>query len=262
MILDRIVESTRIRVEKAKLAKPQCTFDKRFPRDFAGAIRLANAESSSATKGLAVIAEIKKASPSKGIIDPVFDYLKIAKDYKNAGATAISVLTEPDYFCGSNEYLSLIRDAVDLPILRKDFTIDEYQIFEALSIGADAVLLIVAILDKPKLKEFLKLSKSLGLAAIVETHDAEEVYTALDVGAEIIGVNNRNLKTFEVDVNNGLQLRGLVPKDKIFISESGIENPQDIRKVIDAGSNAALIGEMLMRAEDKAAKMKELFADG
>ncbi len=252
MILDKIVERTRIRVELAKKERPVQQMKKRETRDFVGALRRAD--------GLAVIAEIKKASPSKGVIDPDFRYLEIAKEYQNAGVAAVSVLTEPEFFMGSNEILTEVRGVIDLPILRKDFTIDEYQIFEARSIGADAVLLIAAVLETAKLREFLQIARGQGLAAIVEVHNELEAESALLAGAGIIGVNNRNLKTFEVDLGTSMRLRSLIPKDKIFISESGIETPQDIAALRHAGVNGVLIGETFMRAPDKGAKLRELLA--
>ncbi|MEI6738368.1 MAG: indole-3-glycerol phosphate synthase TrpC [Pseudomonadota bacterium] len=252
MILDNIVERTRIRVERAKRERPVQHLKMRETRDFVGALRCA--------EDMAVIAEIKKASPSKGIIDPEFNYLEIAKAYQSAGVTAVSVLTEPEFFMGANEILTAVSEAIELPILRKDFTIDEYQIFEARAIGADAVLLIAAVLETEKLREFLQIAREQGLAAIVEVHDEGEAASALQAGAEIVGVNNRNLKTFEVDLGTSLRLRALIPKDIIFISESGIETAQDIARLRDVGVNGVLIGETLMRAVDKGAKLRELLS--
>ena len=250
MILDKIVQHTRARVEIAKTKVPLEMLKTRAPKDFAGALRGA--------RDLAVIAEIKKASPSKGVIDAEFNYLQIAREYEEAGATAISVLTESEFFMGANEYLTEISQAVTLPILRKDFTVDKYQIYEALSIGADAILLIAAVLDTESIREFLKIAGSLGLAAIVEAHNEREIESALEAGAEIIGVNNRNLQTFEVDLTTSARLRSLVPREKFFISESGIETVNDIRVLRATGVNGVLIGESFMRAEHKCSKMKEL----
>ena len=207
---------------------------------------------------IAIIAEVKKASPSKGLIAEDFDYIKIAKEYEQAGASAISVLTEPYFFKGSNDYLKEIAENVSIPILRKDFTIDEYMIWEAKSLGASAILLIVSILDDVQLKRYLDLAHELGLSAIVETHDEKEIRTAIDAGAEIIGVNNRNLADFTVDINNSINLRRLVSDDVLFISESGIKTSEDVRRLKENNVDAVLIGETLMRSDDKKAMIVEL----
>ena len=207
---------------------------------------------------IAIIAEVKKASPSKGLISRDFDYIKIAREYEEAGASAISVLTEPYFFKGSNNFLMEISENVSIPILRKDFTIDEYMIYEAKLLGASAVLLIVSILDDAQLKEYLDLSHDLGLSAIVETHDANEIKTALDAGAEIIGVNNRNLADFTVDIENSIRLRSLVGDDVVFISESGIKTKEDVTRLKENNVDAVLIGETLMRSEDKKSMIFEL----
>ena len=207
---------------------------------------------------IAIIAEVKKASPSKGLIAEDFDYIEIAKEYEQAGASAISVLTEPYFFQGSNDFLKEISDNVSIPILRKDFTIDEYMIYEAKLLGASAILLIVSILDAGQLKEYLELAHELGLSAIVETHDADEIRTAMDAGAGIIGVNNRNLADFTVDINNSINLRRLVSDDIIFISESGIKTKEDVSRLKENNVDAVLIGETLMRSEDKKSLILEL----
>ena len=207
---------------------------------------------------IAIIAEVKKASPSKGLIAEDFDYIKIAKEYEQAGTSAISVLTEPYFFKGSNDYLKEIAENVSIPILRKDFTIDEYMIWEAKSLGASAILLIVSILEDVQLKKYLDLAHDLGLSAIVETHDANEIRTAIDAGAEIIGVNNRNLADFTVDIENSINLRRLVSDDIIFISESGIKTAEDVRRLKENNVDAVLIGETLMRSNDKKAMIEEL----
>lgn len=207
---------------------------------------------------IAIIAEVKKASPSKGLISRDFDYIEIAREYEEAGASAISVLTEPYFFKGSNDFLMEISENVSIPILRKDFTIDEYMIYEAKLLGASAVLLIVSILDDAQLKEYLDLSHDLGLSAIVETHDANEIKTALDAGAEIIGVNNRNLADFTVDIENSIRLRSLVGDDVVFISESGIKTKEDVTRLKENNVDAVLIGETLMRSEDKKSMIFEL----
>ena len=207
---------------------------------------------------ISIIAEVKKASPSKGLIAEDFDYLAIAKEYENAGASAISVLTEPYFFKGSDVYLKEIAENVNIPVLRKDFVIDEYMIWEAKLLGASCVLLIVSILSIVELKKFLDLAHDLGLSAIVETHDGDEIRTAMNVGAEIIGVNNRNLNDFTVDIENSINLRRCVSEDVIFISESGIKTPEDVRKLKENNVDAVLIGETLMKSDDKKAMISEL----
>ena len=202
-------------------------------------------------KSVNVIAEVKKASPSKGIIAENFPYIDIAKDYEIGRASAISVLTEPKYFKGDNSYLEAIKDNVSCPVLRKDFIIDEWQIYEAKTIGADAILLIVAGLSKSQIKEYLELATSLNLEVLVETHDEEEVETALEIGGSIIGINNRNLKTFDVSLETTHTLRKFIPSDKVCVSESGINTREDMIRLQDIGCDAALIGESLMRAKDR-----------
>ena len=207
---------------------------------------------------LAFILECKKASPSKGLIASDFPYLKIAKEYEAAGADCISVLTEPKWFLGSNEYLKEIAKEVSIPCLRKDFTVDEYMIYEAKTLGASAVLLICSILSKGQIEEYLGICDDLGISAIVETHDEKEVETAVDAKARIIGVNNRNLKDFTVDSSNSRRLRELIPSDRIFVSESGLKTPEDVANIRRAGADAVLIGETVMRAADKAEALKIL----
>ena len=207
---------------------------------------------------ISIIAEVKRASPSKGLIAEDFDYVAIAKDYEVAGASAISVLTEPYFFKGSNDYLKEISQNVNIPILRKDFVIDEYMIWEAKLLGASCVLLIVSILSIVELKKFLDLAHDLGLSAIVETHDGDEIRTALNVGAEIIGVNNRNLKDFTVDIENSINLRRCVSGDVVFISESGIKTKEDVTRLKENDVDAVLIGETLMKCDDKKSMIGEL----
>lgn len=256
MILERIAQAAKIQVETAKLLAPPgemkeralaCKKDSDFR--FEKAIK---------KDGIAFICEVKKASPSKGVIAEYFPYLSIAEEYEEAGAAAISVLTEPDFFQGSNEYLSQIRQSVKIPILRKDFTIDEYQIYEAKVLGADAVLLICALLDTNTIKKYISICDRLGLSALVEAHTKDEVDSALRAGARVIGVNNRNLKTFEVDLSTCTELRALVPEKIIFVAESGIRTPQDIALLRQANVNAVLIGETLMRSSDKSAELRRL----
>ena len=199
---------------------------------------------------ISFICEVKKASPSKGVIAENFPYLEIAKDYENAGADAISCLTEPFYFKGSNDYLKDIAKEVKIPVLRKDFTVDRYMVYEAKIMGASAILLICAILTEAEIKEYSELAGELGLSVLIEAHTEKEVETSLRYG-KIIGVNNRNLKTFEVDINTSLRLRNMVPKDYIYVSESGIRNAEDIKRLYENGTDAVLIGETLMRSADK-----------
>ncbi|MCL2334976.1 MAG: indole-3-glycerol phosphate synthase TrpC [Endomicrobia bacterium] len=255
MILDKITAATKIRVEKAKLLKSfedakKEALSPQKSEEFAF-------EKALKKPGMSFICEVKKASPSKAIIAADFDYIKIAKEYELAGADAISVLTEPDFFLGSNAYLTEIKKAVKIPVLRKDFIIDEYQIYEAKNIGADAILLICAILDFEALKRFMGIANSLGMSCLVEAHDEKEVENALKTGARIIGVNNRNLKDFEVDINNSIRLRKLVPEDKTFVSESGIKTKEHIEILRQNKVDAVLIGEELMRSKDIKRKLSE-----
>ena len=210
------------------------------------------------TPELSFICECKKASPSKGLIATDFPYLQIAKEYEAAGADAISVLTEPKWFLGSDEYLREIASQVSIPCLRKDFTVDAYMIYEAKLLGASAVLLICSILDASQMREYISLCDELGLSALVEAHDEAEVQKAMDAGARIIGVNNRNLKDFTVDTDNSRRLRSLLPPDVLFVSESGVKSAEDVASLRKIGADAVLIGETLMRAPDKRAKLREL----
>lgn len=207
---------------------------------------------------LSFICECKKASPSKGLIEPDFRYLKIAREYEAAGADCISVLTEPKWFLGSDEYLKEIAKTVSIPCIRKDFTVDKYQIYQAKTFGAAAVLLICSILSEVQLGEYVKICDSLGISALVEIHNEKEAGMAVRAGARIIGVNNRNLKDFTVDTANSRKLRDLIPDDIIFVSESGVKSTDDIRAIREIGADAVLIGETLMRADDKKAKLDEL----
>lgn len=256
MILQEIAERTRLRVAEEKSAVPLSEMKKRaqdFDQNTGFPFRNALA-----APDISFICEVKRASPSKGLIAEDFPYLQIAKDYEAAGAAAISCLTEPFWFKGSDKYLSEIAAAVKIPVLRKDFTVDEYMIYQAKTLGASAVLLICSILSREQLAEYLEIAHSLGLSALVEAHDEQEVQTAVSVGAGIIGVNNRDLKTFTVDINNSARLRKLVPPEILFVSESGIKTPQDIAALRKNGTNAALIGETLMRSPDKKAALAEL----
>lgn len=254
-ILEILAESARERVALSKKALPTEEIRKK-----AEALPRGGFEFERALDGedIAFICECKKASPSKGIIAEDFPYLTIAKDYEKAGADCISVLTEPTKFLGSDEYLREIAAAVSIPCIRKDFTVDEYMIYEAKLLGAKAVLLICSILPEEKVREYIGICDVLGMSALVECHDESEIAMALRVGARIVGVNNRNLKSFSVDMGNSARLRDLVPQDIIFVSESGIKSAAEIDELRSMGVNAVLIGETLMRAEDKTAKLREL----
>ena len=208
--------------------------------------------------GMSFICEVKKASPSKGIIDPVFDYLSIAEEYEAAGADAVSCLTEPEWFLGSDDIFRQIRQRIRTPMLRKDFAVDEYQIRQAKVMGADCVLLICAILDEETLARYLELCGSLGLAALTEAHDAQEIRMAVRAGARMIGVNNRNLKDFSVDFGNAARLRDLIPDGCLYVAESGVQKPSDLAALKQAGADAVLMGEALMRAPDKKALLSAM----
>lgn len=261
-ILTEIAEKTKERVEKQKLEVSDAEI-KRLAEDamkkeekkevFYQALK---------GEGIQCICEVKKASPSKGIIAEKFPYVEIAKDYEEGGASAISVLTEPFYFLGSNEYLKEIRNQVSLPILRKDFIVDDYQIYETKVLGADACLLIVSLMSEECLKHRLELAHSLNLSVLVETHDEEEVQSALRAGAKILGVNNRNLKDFSVDVHNSSRLRKKVPAEVVFVSESGISSVEQIRDLKSQGVDAVLVGEMLMRAKDRVEAVRSIKVAG
>ena len=257
-ILEKIAESSRRRVETAKqnvsaeemkkaaLKMPKLTFS------FENALK---------KQDIAFICECKKASPSKGVIAEDFPYLQIARDYEAAGADCISVLTEPEFFLGSTECLREIAAEVKTPCIRKDFVVDEYMIYEARTLGASAVLLICSILGEEKLCEYIGICDTLGLSALVEAHDEAEVRMAINAGARVIGVNNRDLKNFSVSTDNAVKLRKLVPENIVFVAESGIKTAEDIAVLRKAGVDAVLVGETLMRAENKSAKLRELKGD-
>lgn len=258
MILDELVHATQKRVEKEKTEcamqemmmlaqKKIITKEEKYPF-----------EEALSGSGMHMICEIKKASPSKGIIAADFPYVDIAKEYEEAGCDAISVLTEPDFFNGNIRYLKEIHESgIKTPLLRKDFTIDSYMIYQAKVNGASAILLICAILRDEQIREYLRLADSLGLSAIVEAHDEKEIERALAAGARIIGVNNRNLKDFTIDMNNSIRLRKMVPSDRIFVAESGIQNKEDVERLYQAGINAVLIGETFMKARNKKEVMQQ-----
>ena len=254
-ILDKLADHAR---ERVKIAKQKISADE--IKAMALSMPTGNFEFEKALKknGMSFICECKKASPSKGVIAEDFPYLQIAKDYEKAGADCISVLTEPKWFLGHDEYLKEITQNVSIPCIRKDFTVDEYMIYEAKILGAKAVLLICSILTGEQIKNYIKICDKLGISALVEAHDESEIKTAVNSGARIIGVNNRNLKDFTVDTGNSRRMRELVPADIIFVSESGVKTADDIKLLREAGADAVLIGETLMRADDKTAKLAEL----
>ena len=254
-ILEEIAERTRKRIAQEKMQIPLEILKKR--------INLQNNRKASFLKalkqeGMSYICEVKRASPSKGLIAPDFPYLEIAKEYETAGAAAISCLTEPYWFLGSDRYLEEISQEVRIPVLRKDFTVDEYMIYQARALGASAVLLICAILGDEELLAYRQLAEELGMDALVEAHDEKEVERALNTGAKIVGVNNRDLRTFQVDMANSIRLRNLAPADVVFVSESGIRTSDDIDRLYRNRVDVVLIGETLMRSADKKAALEEL----
>lgn len=254
-ILDEIAAYTRTRMKQAKEQIPPAEMESCARALPSGEFFF---EKALKKEDISFICECKKASPSKGLIAEEFPYLTIADEYEKAGADAISVLTEPKWFLGKDAYLQEIAEQVNIPCLRKDFTVDEYMIYEAKVFGAQAVLLIVSLLPTETLKSYIGICDSLGLSALVETHDESEVETALEAGARIVGVNNRNLKDFSVDHENSKRLRERIPQDVIFVSESGIRDAADVAAMREIGADAVLVGETLMRAENKSEKLKEL----
>ena len=256
-ILDQLADYARLRVAADKECLPLDTL-KGMLADGAMPAREPFAfERVLKQLGLSFICEIKKASPSKGVISEDFPYLDIARDYERAGADAISCLTEPKWFLGSDQIFQDVRETVSTPMLRKDFTVDEYQIYQAKAMGADAVLLICAILDAPSIRRYIALCDRLGMSALVEAHDAAELAAAVSTGARIIGVNNRNLKDFSVDTGNSKRLRALAPEGVLFVSESGIQSADDVRLLKENGVDAVLIGEALMRSADQKATLAQ-----
>ena len=259
MILDEIVAAKKRDLDKARAELPLPELEKRIerqrpPLDFARALR---------ADGVSLIAEVKKASPSKGLLCPDFDHVQLARTYASAGATAISVLTEVNYFQGSLDYLANIREDLGedgVPLLRKDFIFDQYQIHESRAFGADAVLLIVAILGDRELRSMLALTTELGMECLVEVHDDTEMERAVSSGAQVIGINNRNLHTFTVDIGTTERLRPLAPRDRVLVSESGVSRREDIERLAICGVDAVLIGEALVTAGDTAARLAELLA--
>ena len=254
-ILDKLAEHAKERVAEAKQnisLSEICRMAMSMPKgDFAF-------ENALRSEDISFICECKKASPSKGLIAEDFPYLQIAKDYEAAGADCISVLTEPRWFLGSNEYLKEIAASVIIPCLRKDFTVDAYMIYEAKTLGASAVLLIVSLLSETQLREYIKICDEIGMSALVEIHDEKEALTAINAGARLIGVNNRNLKDFSVDTENSRRLRNLIPRNILFVSESGVKTASDVQTLREIGADAVLVGETLMKAKNKCEKLKEL----
>ena len=257
-ILDKIIAHKRIELEETKRAHPLEKIKEKLNDVGRADVTFFNALSNK--RRVNIIAEVKKGSPSKGIICHDFDPIRIAKDYEDAGASAISVLTDEHFFYGKLDYLCDIRRAVRLPLLRKDFIIDEYQIYEARSAGADAILLIAAVLDGDTMREFLKIAHKLGMDVLVEVHNKEELDKALTTDARIIGINNRNLKDFSIDLNITKKLAKYIPNEKVKVSESGINTREDIDFLLECGVNTFLIGESLVRGESISGKMKELCA--
>ena len=259
MILDNLVAATQVRVGRKKAHIPLETVKEQ-------ALNMAAKEGTFtfpfekavAKEGISFVCEVKKASPSKGIIAEDFPYLEIAREYEKSGADCISVLTETDYFKGEDRFLREINDAVQIPTIRKDFIIDEYMIYEAKLLGASCVLLIAALLDTETIRQYKAICDQLGLSELVEAHDEAEAASALAAGARMVGVNNRNLKDFTVDIHNSTRLRELVPRNVLFVAESGIKTAEDIAELVSAGVNGVLIGETLMRSPDKAQMLDAL----
>ena len=270
MILDDIVESTKKRIAKEKReisfleyrrsAEELMKREEKLKREGVRSVPT-TMEEVLGKEGIHLICEVKKASPSKGIIAKDFDYISIAKEYEAAGAAAISVLTEPNFFLGDLLYLEEIRNEVHIPLLRKDFIIDEYQIYQAKAKGASCVLLICSILSEEKIKHFVQMCEEVGISALVEIHDEKEAEVALKAKAKIVGVNNRNLRDFTVDIDHSLKLRSYIPRNVLFVAESGIKTSSDLRRLYDANVNGVLIGETMMLSKDKTAKIQELLQE-
>jgi indole-3-glycerol phosphate synthase len=255
-MLDRIVAQKREQVEQKKRAAPLTYLQERIARqnpvlDLAPALK---------GEHIRLIAEVKQASPSRGVLTSNFSPSRLAQTYAEGGAAAISVLTEENYFMGRTEYLAEIKEGVGLPLLRKDFIFDNYQVYESRAYGADALLLIAGILSQGQLNELISLSHSLGLRCLVEVHSESEVEMAVLSETEIIGINNRDLRTFAIDIKTTRRLRPLVPKEKIVVSESGIKSRKDMEKLRKWGVDAVLVGEALITAGDVRAKMNELLS--
>lgn len=258
MILNRLAQAASRRVQGQKMQISALQMRRLAEEKAAGEVFTFPFEKALKEPGMSFICEVKKASPSKGLIASDFPYLQIAQEYEQAGAAAVSCLTEPDYFLGKDSYLKEIAAAVQIPVLRKDFTVDDYMIFQAKMLGASAILLICAILCPVQLKEYLLAADSLGLSALVEAHDAREVDMALQAGARIVGVNNRDLRDFTVDIENSVRLREMIPDHVIYVSESGIRTAADVGRLYRNGTDAVLIGETLMRSTNKKEALTEL----
>ena len=256
-ILEKITERTKERIEEEKKIVPLEEV-RRQAEEKGIKDQIPAFEQALRAEGLSFICEAKKASPSKGLIALDFPYVEIARDYEAGGAAAISCLTEPFWFRGSDAYLKEIVQNVSIPVLRKDFTCDEYMIYQAKAMGASAVLLICSVLEDGRLKAYHQLADELGLSALVETHNEEEILRAQKIGAKIIGVNNRNLKDFTVDIKNSIRLREMVSSETVFVSESGIRGVEDMKALYENGTDAVLIGELLMRKSDRKAALMEL----
>ena len=254
-ILDKLAEHAK---ERVSISKNKVSLEQIKKEAYGLPFSNFKFENALKKKELSFICECKKASPSKRIIDNEFDYIKIAKDYEQANADCLSVLTEPKWFLGSDTHLKEITSIVDIPCIRKDFIVDEYMIYESKLLGASAILLIVSILNEKQLKKYIEICDELGLSALVEAHDENEIRVALECNARLIGVNNRNLKDFSVDTNNSKRLRSLIPSNVIFVSESGIKDEEDIKTLKEIGVDAVLIVETLMKAKDKKATLKRL----
>ena len=255
-ILEKLADLSRQRVLEDRAKVPEAEM-----RSLAGTLGKGNGDCFLAAlkkPGISLICEIKKASPSRGLISPDFPYLRIAEAYEQAGADCISCLTEPEYFLGSDQIFREVREKVSMPMLRKDFTVCDDQLDQARVMGANAALLIVSLMDTKTLEAYLERCEELGIAALVETHDEEEISRAVSAGAKIIGVNNRNLKDFTVDFSNAARLRDRIPAGCVYVAESGVRTPEDVQRLRQIGADAALIGETLMRSEDPAMKLREL----
>ena len=251
-ILEQLAGYARERTEKAKQKRPLSTLRQQAFSMPKGSFAFENAIKK---PELSFICECKKASPSRGIIVSDFPYIQIAKEYENAGADCISVLTEPGWFLGKDAYLREIAEVVSIPCLRKDFTVDEYMLYEAKVLGASAVLLICSILSERQIQEYIGICDEMGISALVEAHDEKEVTMAVRAGARLIGINNRNLKDFTVDTDNSRRFHEMIPPEILFVSESGICSAEDVKRLREIGTDAVLIGEALMRTENKAEKL-------
>jgi len=259
--LERIVQAKRAELEQARAQAPQSVLEKRIPARQPGAFRQALLARAASQPDFAIIAELKQASPSRGTLCSRYDPPAIARGYQQAGARALSVLTDQEFFHGSLDHLRQAKAVTSLPVLHKDFTLADYHLYEAAAAGADAVLLIVAILDPPELARLLTLSRTLGLDALVEAHSAEELQTALDAGANLVGINNRDLKTFAVSLDVSFRLIDTIPEEVVAVSESGLRTAEDLERLRAAGFDAFLIGERFMTEPDPGAALARLLSE-